>query len=186
VSDAIKSVLIEDRVFPPPAEFAASARVPNLAAYEALVARARKDPDGYWAEVASELSWSTPWRRVLDWQSPDARWFVGGKTNITVNCLDRHLDGPRKNKAALLFEGEPGDTRVLTYHQLHREVCQAPTRSTPGRPRRRLRRDLHADDPRGGDRDAGLRPPRARRTPWSSAASRPRRWPIACATPRPG
>ncbi|MBP8806855.1 MAG: acetate--CoA ligase [Kofleriaceae bacterium] len=125
MSDAIKSVLIEDRVFPPPAEFAASARVPNLAAYEALVARARKDPDGYWAEVASELSWSTPWRRVLDWQSPDARWFVGGKTNITVNCLDRHLDGPRKNKAALLFEGEPGDTRVLTYHQLHRAVCQA-------------------------------------------------------------
>jgi acetyl-CoA synthetase len=152
VSDAIKSVLIEDRVFPPPAEFAASARVPNLAAYEALVARARKDPDGYWAEVASELSWSTPWRRVLDWQSPDARWFVGGKTNITVNCLDRHLDGPRKNKAALLFEGEPGDTRVLTYHQLHRAVCQAANA-------------LH---------DLG------------SAASRPRPWPIACATPRPG
>jgi acetyl-CoA synthetase len=125
VSDTIQSVLIEERVFPPPAEFAESARVGSMAAYEAMAARARKDPDGFWAEVAKELTWSTPWQRVLDWQSPDARWFVGARTNITVNCLDRHLDGPRKNKAALLFEGEPGDTRVLTYHQLHRAVCQA-------------------------------------------------------------
>ncbi|MBK9029842.1 MAG: acetate--CoA ligase [Myxococcales bacterium] len=125
MSDAIQSVLTEDRVFPPPAEFAESARVGSMAAYEALAARARKDPDGFWAEIAGELRWSTPWQRVLDWQSPDARWFVGGRTNISVNCLDRHLDGPRKNKAALLFEGEPGDTKVLTYHQLHRAVCQA-------------------------------------------------------------
>ena len=125
MSDTIQSVLIEERVFPPPAEFAESARVGSMAAYEAMAARARKDPDGFWAEVAKELTWSTPWQRVLDWQSPDARWFVGARTNITVNCLDRHLDGPRKNKAALLFEGEPGDTRVLTYHQLHRAVCQA-------------------------------------------------------------
>jgi acetyl-CoA synthetase len=126
VSDTIQSVLIEDRVFPPPAEFAAargSARTwPPTRRWPRAPART---PTASGPRSPSELSWSTPWQRVLDWQSPDARWFVGARTNITVNCLDRHLDGPRKNKAALLFEGEPGDTRVLTYHQLHRAVCQA-------------------------------------------------------------
>jgi acetyl-CoA synthetase len=122
---SIESVLVEQRVFEPPAGFAAQARVGSMAAYEALAARAAAEPERFWAEVASELRWAEPWRRVLDWKLPDARWFVGGRTNVSVNCLDRHLDGPRRNKAALLFEGEPGDTRVLTYHQLHREVCKA-------------------------------------------------------------
>jgi acetyl-CoA synthetase len=123
--DEIESVLHETRLFPPPAGFSAQARVGSMAAYEALAARAAAEPERFWAEVASELSWSEPWKRVLEWELPDARWFVGGKTNVSVNCLDRHLNGPRRNKAALLFEGEPGDTRVLTYHQLHREVCKA-------------------------------------------------------------
>ncbi|MBE7451531.1 MAG: acetate--CoA ligase [Kofleriaceae bacterium] len=123
--DKITSVLVESRVFPPPPAFAAQARVGSLAAYEALCARAAAEPERFWAEIASELAWSQPWREVLDWELPDARWFVGARTNVSVNCLDRHLDGPRRNKAALLFEGEPGDTRVLTYHQLHREVCKA-------------------------------------------------------------
>jgi acetyl-CoA synthetase len=121
----IDSVLTENRVFPPSDEFAARAQVGSLEAYRALVERADQDPEGFWADIARELSWSTPWTQVLDWKLPDARWFVGAQTNITVNCLDRHLDGPRRNKAALLWEGEPGDTRVLTYHQLHRAVCQA-------------------------------------------------------------
>ncbi|MBZ0235654.1 MAG: acetate--CoA ligase [Deltaproteobacteria bacterium] len=123
--DSIESVLQESRLFPPPASFSAQARVGSMAAYEALAARAAAEPERFWAEIASELTWAEPWKRVLEWDLPDAKWFVGGRTNVSVNCLDRHLAGPRRNKAALLFEGEPGDTRVYTYHQLHREVCKA-------------------------------------------------------------
>ncbi|HVK72156.1 MAG TPA: acetate--CoA ligase [Kofleriaceae bacterium] len=123
--DKITSVLTETRLFPPPPAFAASSRVKSMAEYEALCRKAADDPDGFWAEVASELHWGKRWRRVLDWKLPDATWFAGATTNVSYNCLDRHLAGPRRNKAALLFEGEPGDTRVLTYHQLHREVCKA-------------------------------------------------------------
>ena len=124
-STSIQSVLVENRSFPPPAAFANAARVKSLAEYEALYERAATDPEGFWAEVASELSWATPWKHVLEWKQPDSKWFVGGKLNVSVNCLDRHVATWRKNKAAILFEGEPGDTRVLTYGQLHREVCKA-------------------------------------------------------------
>ncbi len=120
----IHSVLNETRSFPPPDEFARDARVKSLAEYEALYARAEQDPDGFWAEAASELAWAKRWDRVLDWQIPDAKWFVGGQLNASVSCVDRHALGARKNKAAILFEGEPGDTRVITYGQLHREVCR--------------------------------------------------------------
>ncbi len=125
MSSAIESVLQETRVFPPPAEFAERARIKSMAEYEALYRRADEDPDGFWDDVASQLEWATPWTKVLDWQPPDAKWFVGGTLNLSVNCLDRHVAGWRKNKAAILFEGEPGDTRVITYGQLHREVCKA-------------------------------------------------------------
>ncbi len=125
MSGSIESVLHEHRVFPPSDEFRASSRVPSMEAYRALCDRAAADPDGYWAEVASELAWAEPWSQVCDWQPPDAKWFVGGKLNATVSCLDRHAASWRRNKAALLFEGEPGDSRVYTYGQLHREVCQA-------------------------------------------------------------
>ncbi len=122
---SIVSVLVENRSFPPPREFAEQARVKSMAEYEELYARAAADPEEFWADVASELVWTKHWEKVLDWQAPDAKWFVGGELNASVNCLDRHVASWRKNKAALIFEGEPGDTRVLTYGELHREVCKA-------------------------------------------------------------
>ena len=124
-SSSIESVLTETRSFPPPPAFAAQARVKSLADYEQLYRRAEDDPEGFWAEVASELHWSKKWDRVLDWKLPDAKWFCGGKLNVSVNCVDRHAATARRNKAAIIFEGEPGDTRVITYGQLHREVCKA-------------------------------------------------------------
>jgi acetyl-CoA synthetase len=120
----IESVLKEERTFPPPAGFSARARVGSWESFEALSARAEADPEGYWAEVAKELHWFSPWHKTLDWQAPWAKWFVGGTTNLAYNCLDRHLGGARRNKAALIWEGEPGDRRTLTYQELHREVCR--------------------------------------------------------------
>ncbi|MBA3818253.1 MAG: acetate--CoA ligase [Deltaproteobacteria bacterium] len=124
MSQAIESVLTETRSFPPPAAFSETAHVKSAAEYEALYDRAARDPEGFWAERAGELAWATKWQRVLEWKSPDAKWFVGGTLNASVSCLDRHAASWRKNKAAIIFEGEPGDTRVLTYGQLHREVCK--------------------------------------------------------------
>ncbi|MBF2097324.1 MAG: acetate--CoA ligase [Gloeomargaritaceae cyanobacterium C42_A2020_066] len=121
----IESVLSEHRVFPPPDGFRAQARIQSLEDYQRLCAAAEADLEGFWATLArQELTWLQPWDRVLDWQPPQAQWFVGGKLNITVNCLDRHLLTPRRDKPALIWEGEPGDIRVLTYADLHREVCQ--------------------------------------------------------------
>ena len=124
-SENIESVLVETRSFPPSAEFSENARVKSLTEYEDRYERAAHDPDEFWADLASELEWSKQWGKVLDWNLPDAKWFVGGELNATASCLDRHAASWRKNKAALIFEGEPGDTRVLTYGQLHREVCKA-------------------------------------------------------------
>jgi len=123
----IESVLQEQRVFEPPAALAASARIGSLEAYWALAARAEADPDAFWDEQAREhLHWFEPFHTVLDWSNPPfARWFEGGRTNLSFNCLDRHLDGPRADKTALIWEGEPGDTRTFTYRQLHAEVCKA-------------------------------------------------------------
>ncbi len=121
----IESILQENRTFAPPAEFAQAAAIQSLAQYQALYDRAAADPAAFWAELAQqELHWFEQWETVLDWQPPVAKWFVGGKINISYNCLDRHLTTDRKNKAALIWEGEPGDSRTLTYAQLHREVCQ--------------------------------------------------------------
>ena len=121
----IESVLKETRRFPPPAAFSADAHIKSAAEFERLWQRGQDDPEGFWAEQAArKLHWFKPWDRVLDWQPPHAKWFVGGTTNVAYNCLDRHLNGPRKNKAAIIWEGEPGDSRVLTYHQLHRETCK--------------------------------------------------------------
>jgi len=122
---SIESVLTENRTFPPGAEFSRAARVKSMAEYEAMYKKADEDPEGFWAEIAGELAWAKQWGKVLDWKLPDAKWFVGGQLNASVSCLDRHVTTWRKNKAALMFEGEPGDTRVLTYGQLHREVCKA-------------------------------------------------------------
>ncbi len=121
----IESILSETRLFPAPASFSDQCAIKSLEEYRALAARAAEDPAQFWAELASqELHWFKPWDRVLDWQPPFAQWFVGGQLNISYNCLDRHLTTWRRNKAALIWEGEPGDSRTLTYAQLHREVCQ--------------------------------------------------------------
>ncbi|BAY97261.1 acetyl-CoA synthetase [Tolypothrix tenuis PCC 7101] len=121
----IESILQENRLFHPSAEFSQKAQIKSLADYQILYDQAKADPEKFWADLAeSELHWFQKWDTVLDWQPPFAKWFVGGKTNISYNCLDRHLTTWRKNKAALIWEGEPGDSRTLTYAQLHREVCQ--------------------------------------------------------------
>jgi acetyl-CoA synthetase len=122
----IESVLREDRKFDPPAKFASSAHVKSFADYEKLYAEAARDPEAFWAGIASShLDWSTKWTQVLDWQPPFAKWFVGGKLNVSHNCLDRHLATPTKDKVALIWEGEPGDSKKLTYAELHHEVCKA-------------------------------------------------------------
>ena len=118
----IDSTLTESRKFPPPAEFSARAWVKNLDEYNELRKRAEADPDAFWAECARNLHWFKPFSKTLEWNFPNAKWFVGGTINASYNCLDRHLDGPRRNKAALIFEGEPGDSRVLTYQMLADEV----------------------------------------------------------------
>ncbi len=123
-SQNITSILKETRQFPPTPAFAAQAEVKSLADYDKLYQRAIADPETFWAEQAASLTWAKKWDKVLDWREPHAKWFVGGKLNASVNCLDRHLPGPRKNKAAILWEGEPGDSRVLRYQDLHREVCK--------------------------------------------------------------
>ena len=123
----IESVLNEARVFDPPAALSASARIGSLQAYRDLAAQAEADPDGFWGEAARrELHWFKPFETVLDWSNPPfARWFEGGQTNLSFNCLDRHLDGPRADKTALIWEGEPGDVRRFSYRELHAEVCKA-------------------------------------------------------------
>ena len=123
----IESVLQEQRLFPPPADLAARAAIGSMDAYRALCERAEVDPDGFWGEQArSQLHWFEPFHTVLDWSHPPfARWFEGGTTNLSVNCLDRHLTGPRADKTALIWEGEPGDSRSFTYRELHAEVCRA-------------------------------------------------------------
>ncbi|MGB7439689.1 MAG: acetate--CoA ligase [Coleofasciculaceae cyanobacterium] len=121
----IESILHELRSFSPPEEFSAQAHVKSLEEYKQLYEQAKADPEKFWADLAEqELHWFEKWDKVLDWQPPFAKWFVGGKINISYNCLDRHLTTWRRNKAALIWEGEPGDSRTLTYAQLHREVCE--------------------------------------------------------------
>jgi acetyl-CoA synthetase len=123
-SNAIDSVLNEQRVFEPPDEFRAGSQIKSRAEYERLYKEAKEDPQGFWAQIARELHWFKPWDRVLEWNLPFAKWFIGGELNISYNCLDRHVATWRKNKAAILWEGEPGDSRTLTYQQLLREVSK--------------------------------------------------------------
>ncbi|MCA1817844.1 MAG: acetate--CoA ligase [Acidobacteria bacterium] len=120
----IESVLNEQRVFPPPAEFSARAHIKSMEEYERLREEAEREPEKFWARMAEEIHWFRRWDKVLDWQPPHARWFVGATTNISYNCLDRHLSTERRTKTALLWEGEPGETRAFTYEELHREVCR--------------------------------------------------------------
>jgi acetyl-CoA synthetase len=116
--DEISALLQEDRRFPPSDAWRREA----IANDPGIYARAAADPEAFWAGFARELDWMTPWSRILEWNAPHAKWFVGGKLNASVNCLDRHIRGPRRNKAAFVWEGEPGDRRTLTYWDLYRDV----------------------------------------------------------------
>jgi acetyl-CoA synthetase len=121
--EKIEAVLKEERVFQPSEAFRQAARIRRLEDYEALYRESLEEPEKFWSRVASELHWFKPWDKVLEWNPPNARWFIGGQLNLSYNCLDRHL-ATRGNKAAIIFEGEPGDSRILTYQQLHREVSK--------------------------------------------------------------
>ena len=120
----IESHLKETRVFKPARACAKNARIGSLEQYRRMYRESIRTPEKFWAREARELIWQQSWKKVLDWKPPFAKWFVGGKLNVAENCLDRHLQGPRRNKAAIIWEGEPGDKRILTYQQLHREVCR--------------------------------------------------------------
>ncbi len=124
MSSHIESTLVENRVFKPAKTFANKARIKSMAQYKKMWNESIKNPEKFFAREAKELTWQKPWKKVLDWKVPYAKWFVGGQLNVSENCLDRHLDGPRRTKAAIMWEGEPGEKRVLTYQQLHREVCR--------------------------------------------------------------
>jgi acetyl-CoA synthetase len=121
----IDTVMHEDRKFPPSPEFVSKAKIASPQAYEKLYEQAQADPEKFWGDLArKELHWFQPFTKVLQWNEPFAKWFVGGQTNASYNCLDAHLTTPRKDKLALIWEGEPGDQRTLTYQQLHAEVCK--------------------------------------------------------------
>jgi acetyl-CoA synthetase len=122
VGTNVESLLRENRVFAPPAEFAAKARVGSVEEYEAMYRRSVEEPEAFWAEAASELEWFAPWEKVLEGEMGSARWFVGGKLNLSHNCVDRHALGARREKTALLWEGEPGEVRRISYGELHELV----------------------------------------------------------------
>ena len=123
-SGQIVNVMKEERLFPPAPEFSAQARIKSMEEYERMWQEAAADIPAFWGKFAGELHWFKPYKKVLEWNEPFAKWFVGGQTNVSYNCLDAHLATPRRNKAALIWEGEPGDTRVYTYQMLHEEVCK--------------------------------------------------------------
>jgi acetyl-CoA synthetase len=121
----IENVLHETRLFPPPADFAAKARVAREEDYQRMYRESIERPDNFWSRVARGLPWIEPFTQVLDWsQAPFARWFVGGRLNVSAICVDQHALSARAQKPALVFEGEPGDTRTLSYAELHVEVCR--------------------------------------------------------------
>jgi acetyl-CoA synthetase len=125
MSEKIKSVLREGRVFMPSAEFSSKAYIKSFEEYEQLYNEAAKDLEKFWASIAEgNLHWFRKWDKILEWNEPNAKWFIGGKINASYNCLDRHVQTWRRNKAAIIWEGEPGEIRTLTYQQLFHEVCK--------------------------------------------------------------
>ncbi|MEN8694037.1 MAG: acetate--CoA ligase [Akkermansiaceae bacterium] len=123
MSKKIESHLNEDRVFKPSKDFSKKARIKSMSQYKRMHKESIEKPHLFWAREAKELSWQKKWTKVLDWKAPYAKWFVGGKLNVCENCVDRHLHEGRANKAAIIWEGEPGESKTLTFRQLHREVC---------------------------------------------------------------
>ena len=124
-AEALDHLSRETRVFPPPKEFSSKAHVKSMAEYRKLYKESIDSPETYWPKVASQLHWFKPWKKILQWKLPDAKWFVGGQTNMAYNCLDRHLTTHRRNKAAILWEGEPGDTRTITLRPNCIATCAA-------------------------------------------------------------
>ena len=184
----IDSVLHEQRKFEcSGARSAQQAHIKSLEEYERMYRESIEEPEEFWAEIAEELHWFKPWDKVLEWNAPWAKWFVGGKINLSYNCLDRHVQTWRKNKAAIIWEGEPGEVRTLTYQQLHQRGLQVCQRAEVARRQEgRSRRHLHGHDARAADRDAGLRAHRRACTPSSSADSAAQRiWSIASTTRKP-
>ncbi|MFT5523380.1 MAG: acetyl-CoA synthetase [Pirellulaceae bacterium] len=121
----IETAMKEDRKFPPPVEFASRSLFGSLEAYQEIYDEAKADPEAFWGKLGEEeLHWFKPFEKVLEWDEPHAKWFVGGQTNVSYNCLDAHVNSNRRNKAAIIWEGEPGDQRTITYDQLHQEVCK--------------------------------------------------------------
>jgi len=121
----IDTVMHESRLFPPSAEFAAKARIKSLDEYQALWNQAKADPPAFWAELArEELHWFEPFTEAMVWEEPNAQWFVGGKTNVSYNCLDRNIELGHGDRPAIIWEGEPGDSLTLTYSELHTQVCK--------------------------------------------------------------
>ncbi|MCX7640922.1 MAG: acetate--CoA ligase [Pyrinomonadaceae bacterium] len=120
----IESVLQESRVFLPPSDFAERAHIKSFDEYERIYKEAALNPEAFWASIAENLHWFRKWDKILEWNEPHAKWFIGGKINASYNCLDRHLQSWRRNKAAIIWEGEPGEVRTLTYQQLHQQVCK--------------------------------------------------------------
>jgi acetyl-CoA synthetase len=126
-----------EEAYKPSKEFSSKARIKSMAQYKKMYKESIDAPAKFWAKEASELTWQKKWTKVLDWKVPYAKWFVGGKINVCENCVDRHADGPRKNKAAIIFEGEPGDRTVLTYkpsssaRSASSPTCSRPTASSP-------------------------------------------------------
>src|SRR5258708_2854136 len=119
----IEALLHEERTFPPPASFQRSAAMRDQQIYDT----AARDLEGFWARAAEELHWFKKWDKVLEWKLPYAKWFVGGQTNISYNCIDRHVAGGKRTKAAIIWEGEPGDQRALTDDDLRRGVAKFAT-----------------------------------------------------------
>ena len=152
----LEALLNETRTFAPPEELAKHAN-----AQPGIYAEAAADPLAFWESLATRLTWSRPWSRVLEWTPPFAKWFVGGKLNVAVNCVDRHVDAGLGERVAFHWEGEPGDTRTLTYRDLLTSVCQAANAlSELGVRAGDKVAHLHADDSRSGHRNVGVRPPR--------------------------
>ena len=120
----IDTVMVEQRRFPPSAEFCSQASIKNFDEYQQLYDRAAADPEAFWAaEAKQHLHWFEPFTQALEWNCPDVKWFVGGKTNASYNCLDKHIAAGQGDRTAIIWEGEPGETRTLSYRELHREVC---------------------------------------------------------------
>ena len=120
----IESHLVENRIFKPAKGFAKKARIGSMEEYRSMWKNRIKQPEKFWGNLAKDLDWRKKPKKTLEWKAPFAKWFIGGKLNVSENCLDRHLRGSTKNKAAIIWEGEPGETRTITYSQLHRDVCR--------------------------------------------------------------